>query len=355
MADEAESINPRWRNPATLRIVALTVVTLAGGWWLLGQLGNVIRPLLIAILLSYVLLPTYVRLRRNRVPAALAITLLAGAGATALILMVLIITVSLMELTTDIEPMKEKAIGIMRSAMNWVTEHIPWIKPAGTPGDTPEMAIVELLARMGRDAASQATGGVLEAVTAGLYLLFILLGADRLPGKVRAAYSPEDAERILHEAGRINAAIVKYLKAKVLASLLLAVPVWLILFGFDVRFAMFWGVLTFLANFIPYIGSIVAYLLPTLFAFLQFNGGTSPIAVALLLLAIHGLTAWFIEPMMLGKAIGLNPLVVLSALAFWGSLWGLPGMILAVPLTAVAKLVLENIDSTRPIAKLAED
>jgi AI-2 transport protein TqsA len=195
----------------------------------------------------------------------------------------------------------------------------------------------------------------LEAAATGLYLLFLLLGAEKLPGKVRAAYPPVEAEAILDVAGRINAAIVSYLKAKVKASVVLAAPVGLVLAAFDVRFSLFWGVLTFLCNFIPYVGSIVAYTLPVGFAFLQYGWGAPPVVVAAVLLGLHIGSATLVEPLLLGKAVGLSPLVILAALAVWGTLWGLPGMFLAVPLTAVMKLVLENLEMTRPVAKLAED
>jgi AI-2 transport protein TqsA len=76
------------------------------------------------------------------------------------------------------------------------------------------------------------------------------------------------------------------------------------------------------------------------------------VAAAVLLAVWHGLSASVIEPMILGRAVGLSPLVILAALSVWGLLWGLPGMFLAVPLTVVLKIVFENIEATRPVARL---
>jgi AI-2 transport protein TqsA len=336
-------------------VAAYTVVTLAGTWWLLKELAPILRPLLLAVLLSYVLLPSYSQLRRSGVPAAVALVMLAGAAAGVLAVLALIVSASLMELSGELPALKERAVGLVRSVTAFVAEQVPWVKPPETPGRPPDEGMANAAATVARDAANQAAGGMVEAAAAGLYLLFLLLGAEKLPGKVRAAYPPAEAEAILNAAGRINSAIISFLKAKVKASLVLAVPATVVLAACDVRFALLWGVLTFLCNFIPYVGSVVAYSLPVGFAFLQHGWGLPPVVAAGLLLGLHVASATLVEPLLLGKAVGLSPLVILAALAVWGSLWGLPGMFLAVPLTAVLKLVLENIDLTRPVAKLAED
>jgi AI-2 transport protein TqsA len=114
-------------------------------------------------------------------------------------------------------------------------------------------------------------------------------------------------------------------------------------------------VLTFLLNFIPYLGSIVACGAPILLAFLQMDSLERPLAVAGCLIAIHALSAYVIEPTMTGKAVGLRPVIILAALSFWGLCWGLVGMLLAVPLTVMVKIVLENAPLTRPLAKLMGD
>ena len=110
---------------------------------------------------------------------------------------------------------------------------------------------------------------------------------------------------------------------------MLAVPVFVLLLVFDVRLVMLWAVLTFFCNFIPYLGSVIAYSLPTMFAAYQFGFGWEAITIAILLLAIHLICASVVEPKILGKAVGLSPVVILFALAFWGYCWGLTGMLLA--------------------------
>lgn len=88
------------------------------------------------------------------------------------------------------------------------------------------------------------------------------------------------------------------------------------------------------------------------FAFLWFGPAWEPVAAAVLLLACHGTSASVAEPMIIGSAVGVSPLVILGSLAFWGLLWGIPGMFLAVPLTVVSILVMDQFDQTRAVARL---
>jgi AI-2 transport protein TqsA len=111
-------------------------------------------------------------------------------------------------------------------------------------------------------------------------------------------------------------------------------------------------VLTFLCNFIPYIGTVVAYALPVGFGFLWFGPSGEAVAAAVLLLVCHGASSAVVEPLIIGSAVGVSPLVILGSLAFWGLLWGIPGMFLAVPLTVVAILVMGHFEQTRPVARL---
>lgn len=344
---------PRWRDPAALRSVAAGVIVVCGLWWMLGQLAAVIRPLLLAVFLCYVLLPWYSRMRRSGAPAWLTLLVIAGFAVSGLVVVVAVVTSNLIDLIDKLPEYEREAERMARAVSGWVTKHLPWLA-SSAPGQSPEATVISALGGVAQRTANQMAGGLLEAATAGLYLLFLMLGIERLPGRVRAAYSPERADHILQEAGRINAAIISYLWAKVKASLAIAVPVGLILAGFDVRFAALWAVLTFLCNFIPYIGSAVALALPVGFAFLQLPFGWQPMAVTGLLVACHTVCAAVVEPALIGRAVGLSPLIILAALAVWGQVWGLPGMFLAVPLTVVAKIVMENLDATRPVAKLIE-
>ena len=344
-------LGQRLADSSTLRVAAYAVVGLAAAWWLLGQLGIVLRPLMLAVFLAYVLMPYYARLRK-KLPAPVALGLLGGATAAVLAGLGLAVWVGLSGLAREEPELKAKVLGWLRTGSEWVHHYLPGVLGAGEDTRPPIEQAAGKLTDYALQLANLTTLTLVEAATTGLYLMFLLTEAARFPDRVRAAYPEDRADEILRVFGRINSAIISYLKAKVLSSLTLALPVGLILAAAGERFAALWAVLTFVCNFIPYAGSAVAYTLPVAFGLLQFDPGWQSGVVAVGLLACHLVSASVVEPMILGRAVGLSPLVILAALSVWGLLWGLPGMFLAVPLTVALVLVLDNIDATRPVARL---
>jgi AI-2 transport protein TqsA len=192
-------------------------------------------------------------------------------------------------------------------------------------------------------------------VLVGIYLIFLLMEAGRVPRRIQSAFDGTRPERILHVLANINVAMAGYLRVKVKVNLALALPVTIVLWAFGVEFALMWGLLTFFLNFIPYLGSVIACSCPIALAYLQMDALARPTVVAVLLVTIHTTSAYVVEPALTGRAVGLSPVVILVALSFWGLCWGITGMLLAVPLTVMAKIVLENIAFTRPLAILMSE
>ncbi|MGL6095193.1 MAG: AI-2E family transporter [Fimbriiglobus sp.] len=344
---------PPWADPtATLRVAASAVVVVAGGWWLLGQLTPVLRPLLLAVFMGYVLMPYFNRLRKV-FPAPIALALLGGAATVVMMAFTFAVAGGVSELQSEGPQLKARAVTLIRDARAWATDFLPDGALGTGPGGRP---LDEQAAGWATDGAlsvvNVAAVTLLEAATAGLYLMFLMFESARFPDRVRAAYPAEKAAHVLRVFGRINAAIISYLKAKVISSLVLAVPVGVLLASCGVRFVPLWTVATFASNFIPYLGTVAAITIPTGFAFLQYGPTWQPVVVAVGLIVWHSLSSTILEPMILGRAVGLSPLVILAALSLWGLLWGLPGMFLAVPLTVVAAIILDNIEVTKPIARL---
>ncbi|MBP3959557.1 AI-2E family transporter [Gemmata sp. G18] len=346
----APPVLAKWRDPDVMYTVAALLVGAAAGWYLMLQLASVLRPLLIAVLLAYVLMPYHSRLRKH-VGTPASIGVLAGSTAGVLVGLAFITSASVLALRDDVPQLEQRADALLTSLEQTVGSYAPWIAPVetGQPMRTQVTEQITFVVRLGLNVAATA---MLEACVIALYLLFLLLEGTRFPDRVRRAYPADRAEQILQVAGQVNAAVISYLKAKVKSSLFLAVPVGVVLGLVGVKFALLWAVLTFLCNFIPYIGTMVAYVLPVGFTFLWFGPAWQPFAAAGLLFVCHGGSASVLEPMIIGNAVGVSPLVILGSLAFWGLLWGVPGMFLAVPLTAVMILVMEHFDQTRALAKL---
>jgi AI-2 transport protein TqsA len=342
----------RLRERVTPTTVAAILVIAATSWYLLHELAPLLRPLLLAVFLCYIIVPTHLRLRRYLTTAA-SIALLAGFTTLLLFLLAGIIYSSIVDLNEELPSLIERGKEIVAAVQQAYQERLPVWLTSSQPADAASQAQTTDRLRQGLALLVNVAAGTLtEAVIVGIYLIFILLEVGRLPDRVEGSFAGARAQQIMEVVQRINEAMANYLRVKLLASLIIAVPVTLVLWAFGVKFPLLWGVLTFLGNFIPYLGSIVACALPCLLAFLEFNTVTVPAVVTAILVALHALTAYVVEPAMTGKAVGLSPLVIVAALSFWGLSWGLPGMFLAVPLTVMFKIVLENVDFTRPFALL---
>jgi AI-2 transport protein TqsA len=330
--------------------VATFLVIAAASWYLLKELAPILRPLLLAVFLAYIILPVRAEFARKSSPVGGHILLgLVIVGACALLAALAARSAS--NLADDLPRYTDrvaKVIGNFRT----VVERWPWLAElTGNASGAAEVSGAGLRNLVATFAAT-AAGLLGEALITGVYLFFLLLEAASFPRRIRAGFESGRAEGVLAVIAEINGAIASYLRAKVLASLVLAVPVVIILWAFGVRSALLWGVLTFLFNFVPYVGSVITCTGPIVLAFLNLEPGWRPISASGLLLADHLLSANLIEPALTGKAVDLSPLVVLLALAFWGSCWGLEGMLLAVPLTVVLKIVFDHLPPTRPIASL---
>jgi AI-2 transport protein TqsA len=327
------------------------IIILVGAFFLLRELGPILKPLFLAVLLAYVILPFHLMVKKW-VPGRLSLVASAILSLLLILLLTAGIQASIRTVAEELPALTETTQETLRRWQQHVEERYPatWkgiseLAFQERPGENPVRDFTTRLVGLAADT-------VTTAAVVGLYLMFLLLEAGRFPDKVRKAFTKPRAERILEMIEGINRGIAHYLLAKVKASLILAMPVFIILFVFRLPFAVIWGVLTFFCNFVPYLGSLVGYSLPVLFAVASFGVGWESITIAILLLAIHLTTASVVEPAIIGKAVGVSPVAILFALAFWGSLWGVTGMLLAVPLTVMIKIIGEHMEATRPVARL---
>ena len=150
----------------------------------------------------------------------------------------------------------------------------------------------------------------------------------------------------------INVHVKKYIFTKFITSALTGILTGIIYWILGLELALIFGTLTFLLNFIPTFGSIVAVFLPLPVAFLQYDESTMIFLVFLLPTIVHVAIGNILEPKLFGKAFGLHPVTVILALIFWGILWGITGMLLAAPITAIIKISFEQFETTKPFSLL---
>lgn len=338
----------------TLASVARWLIILTTGFYLLRELSVILKPLLLAVLFAYIILPVHQQVKK-RVPSRFVLVTMGVISLAILGLMGLWIQTSAQTLLNEFPALSSQARSMIKDLQGYTQERFPSLAKSIAEFSQSEQSTENLAREWLGKLAGLVADTFSVAVVVGLYLMFMLLEVGRFPARVRSAFSDMRAQQIMETIAGINQGIADYLRAKVYGSLALAVPIWMLMTVFGVRFALVWAVLNFFANFIPYLGSVAGYGLPTIYALLQFGFGWEIITIAILMLAIHLITAMVAEPAIIGKAVGVSPLVILIALAFWGYCWGLIGMFLAVPLTVIAKIICSHIPATMPIAKLVSD
>jgi len=176
---------------------------------------------------------------------------------------------------------------------------------------------------------------------------FILLEVADFPNKLRQLL--KNPERTLTTIGRFSRDAKRYLMIKTLLSAVVGVVIWLWLLILGVDYPVLWGTLSFLLNYIPNIGSIIAVFPVALLALVQLGVGSALLTI-LAFIVVHIVVGNIIEPKLMGKGLSLSTLVVFLSMVFWGWILGPIGMILSVPMTSLVKIALESYESTRALA-----
>ncbi len=318
---------------------AASLIVVAAG---LKAAAPLLIPLVIALFLAVVCFPLVQWLRAHRVPTVLAITLtvlgilvvFTGPGA--------VVTAAVRQFIDAAPLYQEQLVRVYDGLLGWLrargVETIllrDMVDPRG---------IVNF--------AVGSVSGIVTLLSVGF--LIILVTAFMLA--YGAALSGPPGTSVRHGRGtvvRIVNEVQIYLGVKTVVSAMTGLVAWSFLVILGIDFAMLWGLLTFLLNYVPNIGSVIAAVPPTLLALAQF-GLAEAIFVLAAYVAINQFFGSFLEPYLMGQRLRLAPLAVLVSVVVWGWIWGPVGALLSVPITMVIKIGLENSAEFRWVAQLLE-
>ncbi len=192
-----------------------------------------------------------------------------------------------------------------------------------------------------------------SAVLIALYVIFLFVEQHYFVQKMDVLFQKEEHQKLVNNIiSHITKDTQTYLGIKTILSLLTSIASWFIMNWVGLDFAAFWALLIFFLNYIPNIGAIVATAFPAALAVIQFQSWVPFLEVTSGIVAVQFVVGNFLEPRLLGKSLNLSPLVILVALGLWGSIWGILGMFLSVPITVMMMIIFAHFDGTRPIAVL---
>lgn len=364
---------PSRSNPvqdACLLILTAIALTAAVYW-----LRSVLIPFVVALFIVSGITPILdflqARLNVNRIVAA-GVTFALAIGGTFLVGMS--IWLSMAQMSEEGKLYRMRVSEIVSNAEDWLHENVAERFESSEVGERSEAAVAdlveeseatvvpaerqepdELLANAAADLRDQLEAFLRNAVATLsselfqlgstsivilIYVFFLLLGNLSGYGENTLAY-------------QVDRQVRSYLFVKTMISLATGIVFGMALWLFGVPMALTFGLLAFLLNYIPNIGPILASILPLPFILLHPDGSMlwmiSAIAVTC---SIQVASGNLLEPKLMGNSADLHPVVILLALMFWGTLWGITGMFLATPITAAIKIALDRMDVTRPVARV---
>ena len=218
--------------------------------------------------------------------------------------------------------------------------------------------MMQIMDRLNPDAylgkiAETLQGFATDAMLVLIYLGFVLASRQGFERKTRSLFANGEGRRHASEVfQRIRTGIESYLWIQALTSGMVALASWGLMAALGLDNAVFWAFLTFIAGFIPIIGGAVGIFVPPLFALVQFDTWWRAAVMIASLEAINFVVGNVIYPRLQGRSLNIDPVIILLSLAFWGAIWGLPGMFLSTPLTVMAMVILAQFSGTRWIAVL---
>ena len=322
------------------------------GVWILIIGKTIILPLLLAVFLSFILDPIVCLLQRIKIPLSLSVILTLVFVFLLLYLFGLLVYSNVQLFVGQFPVYQEQLLQSLGTTLQKFENMF------GEPLSIVSWKRTDWMSYLNSFSVAQ---GVLtslgtfvtflvKALIVIVFIAFLLMGKRNVNQKIRQAFHPDQAQSFIDIIENITGQVQKYLGAKTITSVITGFISIIIFYFFGLDFAIFWGFIIFLFNYIPNIGSIVASLLPVLFSFLQMGSITVAFWLGFSLLILQFSAGNILEPKIMGRSLNLSPMVVILSLIFWGYIWGVVGMILAVPILATITIIFENVSALRFMA-----
>ena len=189
-----------------------------------------------------------------------------------------------------------------------------------------------------------------------IYMLFLFLEETNFNSKLRLVFTTEkNHHRISGILRELEDSISDYLGVKTFVSFITGALSAIALSIIGVDAPVFWGLIIFLLNYIPTVGSLIATLFPVAFCLLQFPEITPAILTLIIVGTIQVIVGNVVEPKLVGNSMNLSALVTILSLSLWGIIWGITGMILSVPITVIMVIIFSKFEQTKGIAIMLSD
>jgi predicted PurR-regulated permease PerM len=349
-----------FQGPFGVRSIALTGLFILAAFYTLYFGRAFFLPIVLALLLNFLFSPVVRTMKKLRIPEGLGAALVVFGLLGALVL-------GMYQLSGPAYEWAQKAPQTMRrletklrdfkkpvQTMSKATEQVEKITQVGGGSQPPTVEV--RTESLGERVFSQATDLVANGMVMFILLFFLLASGDLFLRKlIRVLPSLADKKKAVEIARQIETDISAYLVTITIINIGLGVAVWGITTLLGVPNPLLWGVLAMVTNYIPYLGAIIMIVVLAMVGFLTFKDTTQALMVPLSFVGLNILESYLVTPMILGRRLTLNPVVIFLALTFWGWLWGITGALLAVPIMVVFKIFCDHSEPLRSIGEFLGD
>ena len=326
------------KAPALLNLASFIIVV-AG----MKAASSLLVPFFVAVFIAVICAPPMFWLQRKGVPKIPALMIILVAILLVGFLFGALIGSSLTNFLSSLPGYQEQLSDHIATFISWLREKGVNIPKAEVPGIFNPGWVMSLAGSILSALSSILANALLILLT----VVFILLEATDFPKKLRAVL--KNPARSLSNIEKFSQSAKRYLVIKTLISAATGLVIWIWLLILGVDYPVLWGMLSFLLNYVPNIGPLIAALPVALLALVQLGVGSALLTV-LGFVVVHIVIGNLIEPRLMGKGLSLSTLVVFLSLVFWGWVLGPIGMILSVPMTSLVKIGLESYENTRGLA-----
>ena len=342
-------------RPFDIRSLALTGLFILAVFYTIYYLRSVLLPIVLALLLSYLLRPIVRGLARIKIPTLLGAALI-------LITLLSAITLGISALATPAAGWLAKApdglreleykLLPMKRSMAEVAKASGEIEKIATPDSGSKMA-VEVKRHPITETLYVRTPEFVTSSVLLLILLYFLLAYDGVfIGKlIKLLPTLSDKKRAVSIAQEIESQVSRYLFTVTIINCCLGLAVGTTVGLLGLRNPVMWGALVAILNFVPYLGALTGIICMTIGAVLSFDSLGYALIFPAVYLGFGTLEGNFITPWVMGRSLTLNPVIILLSLVFWGWMWGIAGVILAVPILAAFKIFCAHIKPMEPLAE----
>lgn len=336
----SSSQNQYWLSGEGIQTLGIAVIAVIGMAFALSLTKSIMIPFVLSLFMYFILSPLKVFFKeRLKMPDTLALLATFSVVGLLLTLVFFVLFSAIQELSVGYKAYEARAVFFTDTIQAWLIERGVKIESFSLSSALRNLPFTQL--------AKGAGYGVLNLISTiflvSIFLIFLFTG------KSKSVSQSSDYKEIWTE---VDAQVRKYLSIKLLTSSVTALIVFVIYAYLGLDLAFLFGLLVFVLNFIPTVGSMVATVLPLPVAFFQYDS-LSPIVLVLVLPGlVQFVVGNLLEPKLMGQRLNMHPVTVLMSLMFWTLIWGVVGAFLAVPITAIIKIVLLKIEGGNIIAKI---